>query len=73
MIYFAITFVAASVSLFVWLTTKAFRTRSVYGLGWSVTKADRPAFYWAGVAAYLLNVTVGLLFLAVLALAALHV
>ena len=72
MIYLAMSFLAAFVSLFVWLTSKAFRTRIAYGLGWSVARADRPMCFWFGVAVYLLNAAVGGLFFVALLPAALN-
>lgn len=72
MIYFAMAFLAAFVGLFVWLATKAFRTRIAYGLGWSMAQADRPVRFWFGVAVYLLNAAVGCLFFVALLPAALN-
>jgi|UPI000552EA14 hypothetical protein len=66
MIYFAMGFLASFVGLFAWLARKAFRTRVVYGLGWSVTEAQTPIYFWFGVAFYLLNAVVGCLFFLVL-------
>ncbi|CAN5394736.1 hypothetical protein BH10PSE4_BH10PSE4_23850 [soil metagenome] len=59
MIYFAMSFLAAFVSLFVWLASKAFRTRIAYGLGWSMAEADRPLYFWFSVMVYLLNAVIG--------------
>jgi len=71
MIYLAMGFLASFVGLFVWLASKAFRTRIAHGLGWSVAQADRPICFWFGVAVYLLNAVVGCLFFLALLPAAL--
>ena len=70
MIYFAIAFIVAWVSVPLTLAILAFRKGIAYGLVWSVSRANRPVVFWVCVGAYMVGVVAGLFFLLILVVAA---
>jgi hypothetical protein len=67
MTFVATVFLLGFVSLFMWLTFKGLRSRVTGGIGWTVDRAQQPILYWLCIAAYVLILSVGLLFLLIVA------
>jgi hypothetical protein len=63
MIYFAMAFVTAFMSLFLAMTILAFSKRTAYGLGWSVSQANQPVLFWLCVGGYIVGLVGSLFFL----------